>query len=78
MIALRDSIPAAYRSGIRFDEPLARHTTWHVGGPADAYYTPSSAEELAQFLADLPRDVRARSGLLPQVCSGDSEPATGG
>jgi UDP-N-acetylmuramate dehydrogenase len=57
MIALRDSIPAAYRSGIRFDEPLARHTTWHVGGPADAYYTPSSAEELAQFLADLPRDV---------------------
>jgi UDP-N-acetylmuramate dehydrogenase len=57
MIALRDSIPAAYRSGIRFDEPLARHTTWHVGGPADAYYTPSSAEELAQFLADLPSDV---------------------
>jgi UDP-N-acetylmuramate dehydrogenase len=57
MIALRDSIPAAYRRGIRFDEPLARHTTWHVGGPADAYYTPSSAEELAQFLSDLPRDV---------------------
>ena len=57
MSALREAIPAAYREGIRFDEPLSRHTSWHVGGPADAYYTPGSAEELAQFLADLPLDV---------------------
>jgi len=57
MSALRGAIPAAYRDGIRFDEPLSRHTSWHVGGPADAYYTPGSADELAQFLADLPLDV---------------------
>jgi UDP-N-acetylmuramate dehydrogenase len=55
--ALREAIPSAYLNGIRFDEPLARHTSWHVGGPADAYYTPGSAEELAQFLGDLPLEV---------------------
>ena len=42
---------------LRFGEPLARHTSWHVGGPADAFYTPRSAEELARFLAALPAQV---------------------
>jgi len=39
---------------VRFDEPLSRHTSWHVGGPADVYYTPKSADELARFLKALP------------------------
>mgnify|MGYP003948638809 CR=1 FL=1 len=32
------------------NEPLARHTSWKVGGPADIFFTPSSRSELSQFL----------------------------
>jgi UDP-N-acetylmuramate dehydrogenase len=35
---------------------MARHTSWRVGGPADRYYTPSSIDDLRQFLASLPSD----------------------
>lgn len=33
------------------DEPMSRHTTFRVGGPADCLVTPSSAEELAAVMA---------------------------
>jgi UDP-N-acetylmuramate dehydrogenase len=42
---------------IRFSEPLSRHTSWHVGGPADVFYEPKSGSELADFLKELPADV---------------------
>ena len=54
---LRELIGAEFARHVRFDEPLARHTSWHVGGPADAFYTPKSADELAHFLAALPREI---------------------
>lgn len=38
------------------DEPMARHTTWRVGGPADAVYLPADADDLAAFLRGLPTD----------------------
>ncbi|MBS0395393.1 MAG: UDP-N-acetylmuramate dehydrogenase [Proteobacteria bacterium] len=50
-------MPAEFHAHLRFDEPLSRHTSWHVGGPADALYTPRSTEELARFLSVLPGDV---------------------
>jgi UDP-N-acetylmuramate dehydrogenase len=50
-------IPPEFLGHVRFDEPLARHTSWHVGGPADAFYSPASAAELARFLALLPAEV---------------------
>jgi UDP-N-acetylmuramate dehydrogenase len=56
-MSLRDIIPSAFHSAIRFDEPMSRHTSWHVGGPADAYFTPHSAEELSGFLDSLPETV---------------------
>lgn len=37
-------------------EPLARHTTWRVGGPARVFYRPVDAEDLASFLQTLPAD----------------------
>jgi UDP-N-acetylmuramate dehydrogenase len=55
--ALKNLIPAEFQPHVRYAEPLARHTSWHVGGPADAFYTPKSADELARFLAVLPREV---------------------
>jgi UDP-N-acetylmuramate dehydrogenase len=38
------------------NEPMARHTTWRVGGPAARYYQPAGIDDLAQFLAQLPAD----------------------
>jgi UDP-N-acetylmuramate dehydrogenase len=36
------------------NEPMVRHTTWRVGGPAARYYQPADIDDLAQFLASLP------------------------
>ena len=36
---------------IRSDEPLAKHTTLRVGGPADVYVEPASEQDLAAVLA---------------------------
>ena len=35
---------------IRRDEPLAKHTTLRVGGPADVYVEPASEEDLANVV----------------------------
>lgn len=35
-------------------EPMARHTTWRVGGPAERYYQPADIADLALFLQQLP------------------------
>ena len=36
------------------NEPLRKHTSWRVGGPADLFYTPSTIAELTRILAELP------------------------
>lgn len=36
--------------GVRFDEPLGRHTTLKIGGPADAFAQPASAAEVARLV----------------------------
>lgn len=36
------------------DEPMARYTSWRVGGPAERLYLPSDREDLLAFLAQLP------------------------
>ncbi len=35
------------------DEPLSRHTSWHVGGPAEVFFTPRDRQDLATFLRTL-------------------------
>ena len=35
-------------------EPMSRHTSWRVGGPADRLYIPGGLEDLAAFLKGLP------------------------
>lgn len=39
------------------DVSMAKHTSWHVGGPADFFFTPRDAKDLAAFLRQLPPDV---------------------
>lgn len=38
------------------NEPLARHTSWRVGGAADRYFEPESREDLVTFVRSLPAD----------------------
>lgn len=41
--ALRDMLG----DGVRFDEPMRRHTTLKIGGPADVYAQPATAAEVS-------------------------------
>ncbi len=35
------------------NEPMSRHTSWRVGGPAEMFFRPASVEDLSQFLRGL-------------------------
>lgn len=41
---------------LTFNVPLARYTTWHIGGPAKQYYRPQTSFELSTFLRTLPSE----------------------
>jgi UDP-N-acetylmuramate dehydrogenase len=38
-------------------ESMAKHTSWHVGGPADLFFTPRDAMDLASFVRQLRPEV---------------------
>jgi UDP-N-acetylmuramate dehydrogenase len=42
---------------VRREEPMSRHTSWHVGGPAEVFFNPRDRSELAAFLKTLANDV---------------------
>ncbi len=39
------------------NEPMSRHTSWRVGGPAEVFFRPASVDDLARFLSELNADV---------------------
>lgn len=39
------------RGVLKRNEPLAKHTSWRVGGPADRFYVPADLEDLCLFLS---------------------------
>lgn len=45
---------ARLRGKLRRHEPMSRHTSWRVGGPADQFYVPADLDDLALFLRQLP------------------------
>jgi UDP-N-acetylmuramate dehydrogenase len=47
-------LDSEYESRVKRDEPMSRHTSWHVGGPADVYFSPRDRADLLEFLATLP------------------------
>jgi UDP-N-acetylmuramate dehydrogenase len=54
---MAESIPKealGLRGVLRNDEPMRRHTSWRVGGPADQCYTPADLADLSVFLRNLP------------------------
>jgi len=42
------------RGKLTRDAPLAKHTSWRAGGPADTLYLPADRDDLASFLRQLP------------------------
>jgi UDP-N-acetylmuramate dehydrogenase len=52
-------------SGVKFGEPMSRHTYFRVGGPADAFVSPDRPEKLNEILR------RARDMGIPHTVIGD-------
>lgn len=47
---------SSLRGKLLLDEPMAKHTSWRLGGPADRYYQPADLADLQQYLASLDSD----------------------
>ena len=43
----------AMRGVVKQREPLATHTSWRVGGPADRYFEPADRQDLIEFVRQL-------------------------
>lgn len=41
------------RGKTRFDEPMSRHSSWRVGGPAKQFFQPADLDDLSAFLRQL-------------------------
>jgi len=50
------NVRARLPGALRYQEPLARHTSWRVGGPADRFYVPVDKNDLSVFLSGLEVD----------------------
>ena len=46
-------LSAEFATRVLRDVPMSRHTSWHVGGPADLFFTPRDTMDLASFLRQL-------------------------
>ena len=51
------AIASEFAIRVKRDEPMSRHTSWHVGGPAEVFFTPRDRADLATFLRTLGDDV---------------------
>lgn len=47
-------IDPAFAARVKRNEPMSRHTSWHIGGPADVYFSPRDRADLLAFLVSLP------------------------
>jgi UDP-N-acetylmuramate dehydrogenase len=46
---------AMFAGRLSRNEPMSKHTSWHVGGPADWFFEPRDRADLAAFLQVLPK-----------------------
>jgi UDP-N-acetylmuramate dehydrogenase len=44
------ALPPQFEPRVLRNEPMSKHTSWRVGGPADVFFTPLSVDDLAAFL----------------------------
>src|SRR3984893_7666896 len=50
-------ISPEFSTRVLHDVPMSKHTSWHAGGPADIFFTPRDAMDLASFMRQLPAGV---------------------
>jgi len=46
----KNRLEKKFGPNVRFGEPMSRHTSWRVGGPAEAFVTPETAGDLADLV----------------------------
>ncbi len=46
-----------FSARVLHDVPLSKHTSWHVGGPAELFFTPRDVSDLSAFIRQLPPDL---------------------
>ncbi len=51
------AISAEFEGRVLRNEPMSRHTSWRVGGPADVWFSPRDVADLSAFLRALPTQV---------------------
>ena len=54
MMAVQINTPVG--GEIRHDEPMSRHTSWRVGGPAELFFKPADLDDLSTFMQQLQPD----------------------
>ena len=42
-----------FQGELRLNEPMSKHTTWRVGGPAKQYFIPQDVNDLSSYLSQL-------------------------
>lgn len=42
-----------FSARVLHDEPMSKHTSWHVGGPADLFFKPLDVTDLSAFIRSL-------------------------
>lgn len=62
MMAVRSSITlpfetSALRGKFKIDEPMSRHTSWRVGGPAQYFYLPADRQDVVSLLKTVPIEI---------------------
>ena len=51
------ALPPDFDARVLRNEPMSRHTSWHVGGPADLFFRPLDEADLSAFLRSLDADI---------------------
>lgn len=54
---MKPNIEHDFLARVRHEEPMSAHTSWHVGGPAEIWFSPRDVEDLSAFLRSLPQEV---------------------
>ena len=57
MSGLGAGLSAEFATRVLRDVPMSKHTSWHVGGPSDLFFTPRDTMDLASFLRQLPQEI---------------------
>jgi UDP-N-acetylmuramate dehydrogenase len=53
----RADLPPELSTRVLHDVPMSKHTSWHVGGPADLFFAPRDVMDAAAFVRQLPAEM---------------------